>query len=234
MAKAATKAEELASRKEAQIDHAIRTAVIAMVLSDPKNAGRVLELPPAELGRRLKSHLWAVSGIITVYRYDLPALREEGENLRERAEQLLTSDAGAAGVMSRTEKANPERYPLILERRVLPEEDFCKATHITKKQLEKDLAAGRVFSVDFGREPYYPAFFVTNLFYRKDFAKVFRRLEGLPAWSAWDFLTSPIESQDGSTPLQLLMVESIEQAVRAADDFVNQMRPALPTKRSRK
>jgi hypothetical protein len=76
-----------------------------------------------------------------------------------------------------------------------------------------------VFSVDLARETYIPAFFLSNLFDRKDFSKVFRRLDGLPAWSKWDFFTTPIESQGGSTPLQLLMGKSMKQVLTAADDF---------------
>lgn len=234
MRRAVAKEEELAALKKARADHAIRSMAIAAVLSDPKGVHKLLEFPAAELGRRLRSRLWDVSGVVTVYGYDLAAHRKEGEDLRRRIERLSKSTAAVTEPLSEAEKANPIRYPLILQNKLLREEDFCLATSITRKKLEKDVAAGRVFSVEFGQEPYYPAFFIPNLFDRKDFAKVFRRLDGLPAWSKWDFLTSPVASQEGSTPLQLLMVESIEQAMRAADEFTRQFDRATLPKRSRK
>ncbi|WP_322073794.1 hypothetical protein [Burkholderia cepacia] len=234
MRRAVAKDEELAALKKARVDHAIRSIVIAAVLSDPKGVHELLELTPAELGRRFRSRMWDISGVVTLYGYDLAAHRKEGEDLRRRIERLSKSTATAAEPMTEAEKANPERYPLILQNKLLREEDFCLATSITKKKLEKDVAACRVLSVEFGQEPFYPAFFIPELFDRKDFAKVFRRLDGLPAWSKWDFLTSPVASQEGSTPLQLLMVESIEQAVRAADEFTRQFDHATLPKRSRK
>ncbi|QGZ62390.1 hypothetical protein [Paraburkholderia acidisoli] len=221
MASTVSDNEDIAALIKARTRHAIRASVIAAVLDDPVGVWRLLELPAEELGRRIRSHLWDVSGVATVFNYDLPALREEGENLRKRYERIAKSRKDATELLSEAEKANPERSQLIRQRKVLCEEDFRLATNITKKKLEKDVAGGRVFSVDFGGEPYYPAFFIPKLFDRNDFASVFRRLDGLSAWSKWDFFTSPIESQQGATPLQLLMVESMEQVLKAADAFVN-------------
>jgi hypothetical protein len=234
MRRAVAEDKELAALKKARLDHAIRTAVIAAVLSDPEEVHKLLELPLGELGRRFKSRLWEVSGIVTIYGYDLTAHRREGERLRARIERLSKSGVASTEPLTKAEKANPERYPLILENKLLSEENFCLATNITKKKLDKEVEAGRVLSLAFGRESYYPAFSIPRLFDPKDFAKVLRRLEGLPAWSKWDFLTSPVEAPGRPTPLQLLMAQSVEQAVQAAGQFANQLQRSAPTRRVRK
>jgi hypothetical protein len=203
--------------KDARVAHAIHTAVIAAILFDPKGVEALLELPDAELGRRFKNMLWKVAGVATAYNLDLPALSEEKENLQRRFKR--TSKLKVHEAVADRARANSERYPLLAEGKILRIDEFCRASRITEKRLHRDIAAGRVFSVDLARETYIPAFFLSNLFDRKDFAKVFHRLDGLPAWSKWDFLTTPIESQGGSTPLQLLMAESMEQVLKAADDF---------------
>ncbi|MGF6379810.1 hypothetical protein OKW31_002723 [Paraburkholderia atlantica] len=208
------------SLEDARIQHVIRRAVVAAVMFDPKGVSALLELPDVELGRLFKNHLWEAAAVVTVFNLDLPSISEQEENLRKRFKRISKLRTPQHEALTESAMvASPERYPLVLQGKVLRTEDFCQAAHITEKQLLKYVASGRIFSVDFGPEPYYPAFFLSSMIYRDDFAKVIRRLGDTPAWSKWDFFTTPIDSQEGSTPLQLLMVEEVETVLKAAAHF---------------
>ncbi|CAJ3387370.1 Uncharacterised protein [Burkholderia pseudomallei] len=129
-----------------------------------------------------------------VYNVDLPSVREEGETLRER-------------------------YSLVEEGKVLSTEAFCQAAEISKKKLKKRIASGRIFGVDIGREPYYPAFFLSPQIPGDDLGKVIRRLRNTPAWSKWKFFTAPTDALGGATPLQLLAALQVRTVLKAARDF---------------
>lgn len=122
--------------------------------------------------------------------------------------------------------ANLERYSLVLQGKLLCAEEFCLASGITEQRLSADVASGRIFSVEFEGEPYYPAFFLSKLFDRKDFTKVVRLLGESAGWSKWKFFMTPRESLNGLTPLRLLMSEEVERALRVAEDFSDKEPPA--------
>ena len=98
--------------------------------------------------------------------------------------------------------------------------DVCKALGITEQRLSKDGATGRIFSVDLGATPYYPAFFLANEINRKDLAKVVRKLGDLSGWRKWDFFTEPNGALGKLTPLQALMHGELKQTLRAAEGFL--------------
>ncbi|MEM5338712.1 hypothetical protein [Paraburkholderia azotifigens] len=194
MPRSAQDLTEIVSVKDARLEHAFRLAATAAILFDPTGAEALLDLPDAELGRLFKKKLSEIIGVATVYNLDLPSLREEGETLRER-------------------------YPMVQEGKVLRMEDFCQAAQITKKKLKKRIASGRIFGVDVGAEPYYPAFFLSRQISSDDLAKVIRRLRNTPAWSKWNFFTTPTDALGGPTPLQLLAAQQVRTVLKAAGDF---------------
>ncbi|WP_413168622.1 hypothetical protein [Burkholderia latens] len=194
MPRSARESTETVLVNDARLEHAFRVAATAAVLFHPTGAEALLALPDAEIGRLFKKNLREIIGVATVYNLDLPSLREEGETLRER-------------------------YPLVQEGKVLRTEDFCQAAQITRKKLKKRIASGHIFSVDVGPEPYYPAFFLSPQISSNDLAKVIRRLRNTPAWSKWNFFTTPTDALDGSTPLQLLAAQQVGTVLKAAGDF---------------
>jgi hypothetical protein len=115
--------------------------------------------------------------------------------------------------------AHIERYSLILQGRLLPAEDFCKAAGITERKLSEDVASCRVFTVEFESNQYYPIFALSNLVDQRNFAKVVRRLGDSTGWSKWKFFTTPLESLRGLTPLKLLQRDEVQRALAAADAF---------------
>lgn len=203
------------SLQDADVRRVIRSAVVATILSDPTGAEALLYLSDAELGRLLKTRLMEVIGVAAVLDLDLSLIREEDEKVSSRTTRRALEFGGLADCSA----ANLERYSLVLQGKLLPAEDFCKVLGITKQRLTKDVASGRIFSVEFEAEPYYPAFFLSNLFDRKDFAKVVRRLGESTGWRKWKFFTTPTESLGGLTPLRLLMREEVERALTAAADL---------------
>lgn len=220
------------TKKDTSIDdewmqHIIRRAVVAAILCDPKATETLLKIPDAALGRMFKNHLCEAMGIATVYGIDLPALREEEENLRKRVKRA-SKGTPEHEPLPGANKANAERYPLVLQGKVLRTHDFCNAAGITEKTLDKYVASSRMFRVYFGRDAYIPAFFLTPMIFRDDFRKVIRRLGKIDSWTMFDFFTTPIESLDGATPLQRLSAEDVKPVVEEAASFAEQYARLFP------
>ncbi|MBC8736379.1 hypothetical protein F6X40_05945 [Paraburkholderia sp. UCT31] len=219
MPRSARDENDVTSLKDARIEYAIRQAVVAAILFDPKGFEAILELSDVEVGRLLKNELCIVAGVATVYDLDLPSIREEEENLRKRFKRASKPRTSEQEASTESVTANSERYSLVRQGKVLRRDDFCKAAAITEKKLSKNVASGRIFSVDFGQEPYYPAFFLPSVIHRNDFGKVIRRLGETSGWNKWDFFTTPIEPEGGSTPLQLLAIKEVKRVLMAVADF---------------
>lgn len=202
------------SLDNAGLQHVINTAVVAAILFDPTGAEALLDVSDAELGRLFKTRLMQVIGVATALNLDLSSIGEEYEEQNRRTRRRGAEFEGLTDCSA----ANLERYSLVLQGKLLPTTDFCKALGITERKLHKDVASGQIFSVEFEAEPYYPAFLLSNLFNRKDLAKVVRRLDGSTGWDKWKFFTTPTASLGGLTPLRLLMREEVELALKAAVD----------------
>lgn len=215
------------SLNEERIQHILRRAVVAAILCDPKAAEALLQIPDAALGRMFKNHLCEAMGIATVYGIDLPAFREEEETLRKRVRRASKGTRGHEPLPD-ANKANAERYPLVLQGKVLRTHDFCNAAGITEKKLDRFVDSGRMFRLFFGPESYYPAFFLTPMIFRDDFRKVIRSLGEIDSWAMFDFFTTPIESLDGDTPLQRLSVEDVKSVVKEAAIFAEQFARLVP------
>lgn len=207
-----------ASLDDEWVQHILRRVAVAAVLIDPKLAETLLTIPAAALGQLIKNQLCEVVGVATVYGIDLTALRDAGENLRERIKHALKQTPEREQLLYPYE-TNAERYPLVLQGKLLRAKDFCKAAGITEKKLDKRVASRRMFGVLFGTEYYYPAFFLSPLIYRDDFAKVVRCLGKIDTWTMFDFFTTPVESLGGSTPLQLLKAKDVEPVAEEAATF---------------
>src|SRR6266702_3860247 len=126
------------SLSEEWIQHILRRAVVAAILCDPKVIEALLQIPDAALGRMFKNHLCAAMGIAMAYEIDLPALREEEENLRKRVKRASKSTPEDEP-LSGPNKTNAERYPIVLQGKVLRTHDFCNAAGITEKKLDSRL-----------------------------------------------------------------------------------------------
>ena len=127
------------SLKDEWMQHIIRRAVVAAILCDPKATETFLKIPDAALGRMFKNHLCEVAGLATVYGIDLVALLEEEENLRKRVKRA-SKQTSENEPFPGSSKSNAERYPLVLQGKVLRTHDFCKAAGITEKTLDKLIA----------------------------------------------------------------------------------------------
>ncbi|MGF6876867.1 hypothetical protein [Paraburkholderia sp. MM5477-R1] len=215
------------SLKDEWVQHIIRRTVVAAILFDPKAAEMLLQIPDAALGRMFKNRLCQTAGIAMVYGIDLPALQEEEENLRKRVKRA-SKQASESDPLPGSNKSHAERYPLVLQGKVLRTHDFCKAAGITEKKLDAFIASKRVFRVFFGPEAYYPAFFLSPTIFRGDFRKVIRILGKTDPWSMFDFFTTPIESLNGATPLQRLSAGDIAPVVEEATTFAEQYARLFP------
>lgn len=121
------------SLNEEWIQHILRRAVVAAILCDPKATETLLQIPDAALGRMFKNHLCEAMGIAEAYGLDLSALREEEENLRKRVKRASKGTPEHEPIPG-ANKANAERYPLVLQGKLLRTRDFCNAAGITEKE----------------------------------------------------------------------------------------------------
>jgi len=199
----------------ADVRHVMRNAAVAAMLSDPTGAEASLFLSDAEIGRLFKTHLIQVIGVATLSNLDLSSTHEEDE----KRGRLTNRRASEFPRLTNVSAANIERYSLVLQGRLLPAEDFCKAAGITEQKLSEDVASCRVFTVEFESNQYYPIFALSNLVDRRDFARVVRRLGDSTGWGKWKFFTTPSESLGGLTPLRLLQGQEVERALAAAAEF---------------
>jgi excisionase family DNA binding protein len=210
--------------KQDRAEHFIHVAVVAAILVEPKGVAEWLDVPDDELGRRFKNRLWKAAGIATSCNVDLPSLREEGEALRRRDKRPSKRRTD----VRQDSSEDAERYALIQQGKMLSSADYCRAAGITEKKLQKHLVAQRLFTVGIGGDRYVPSLFLSGLFERKAFTKVLHRLERLSDWQKYLFFTTALESQGGTTPLQLLMAGSRKQVLNAADEVVSQRRLGRP------
>jgi hypothetical protein len=193
----------------------MRNAAVAAMLSDPTGTEALLLLPDAEVGHLFRTHLIQVIGAATVSNLDLSSTREEDEERHHLTSRRGREFPGLTSVSA----ANMERYSLVLQGRLLPAQDFCKAEGITEQKLSEEVALGRIFTVEFESDQYYPIFALSTQVHRGNFAKVIRRLGDSTGWSKWKFFTTPSESLGGLTPLKLLGREEVGRALAAAEEF---------------
>ncbi|CAD6543382.1 hypothetical protein [Paraburkholderia metrosideri] len=206
--------QSLEDARVAQVNHAIHRAVVTAILVDPVAADAFLDIPDEELGRRFKNRLWEVIGVSTILNLDLRSMREEEANLAKhsgRGSKLRISERNGIGIS--------ERYTLVREGRLLLVSDYCKATGITEANLNRSLGARKIFSVELKRKKYVPAFFLSPMIRREDFAKVIRRLGETSGWGTWDFFTTPKATLGGATPLQFLAIKRVKPVLMAAAEF---------------
>ncbi|MGF6923215.1 hypothetical protein [Paraburkholderia sp. 40] len=164
-----------------------------------------------------KNQLWRVIGVPTILNLDLPALHQEGEDLRKRIRRQSNLRTHEDAIQS--ESANAELHALVDHGKLLRMEDYIGAAGVTEKKLSKSLASGKVFSVELEGEAYIPGFFLSPTIPNNDFAKVLRSLGDTSDWNTWIFFTTPIEALGGSTPLQFLAINKVKPVLTAAKQF---------------
>ncbi|WP_147393998.1 hypothetical protein [Paraburkholderia sp. BL23I1N1] len=179
----------------------------------------LLDIPDEELGRMLKNRLWEVIGVSTILDLDLRSMREEDAKLRKRIRGQSKPRTPDHEDAVQSTSANPERYALVRQGKLLRMVDYLGAADVTEKKLSKQVASGRVFSVELDAGMYIPGFFLSPMIHHNDFAKVIRRLGDTPGWNRWDFFTTPAETLGGSTPLQFLAIKKVKPVLKAAGEF---------------
>lgn len=192
-------------------DRALRIidmVAVAAVLYDPAGARALLEISDAELGRLFKIRLMRIAGLSTALNLDVSSTPSRMQS---------ASNEGKRG----SKRGKSARYDLIAKGRLLHLTDFLTASDISEHRLAKDLAARRLFSVEIGRDAYYPAFFLVDELDRKALAKVSRRLGNVAGWRKWKFFTTPKMTLGNSTPLQALMRGDAKQVLRSAAAFAD-------------
>ena len=133
-----------------------------------------------------------------------PAARHEPE---DNAQLLADLDA----------QAMARRRRLHEEGQLLSSADICERLHITRQALSKAVKDKRMFWIDGpAGVQWYPSFFATEQFNRRDIGRVSVALGELPGPAKWQFFITPKHSLDGKTPLAALESGMAEQVLRTA------------------
>ena len=202
-------------------EEALRSAVGAATMLGPNKAQGLLELPDEQLGHLLKvgiSQVLDIAARVTFGRAS-PASRVAKTATRP-AKESTALPTSAADTFDFDRRALAERRALVADGKLLPAAETWVGLDITRQALTKAVAAGRIFTVDVGATPYYPAFYLTGDIDRKTLGKVTQHLGTLPGWSKWQFFTTPKASLGNVTPLDALASGKVEQVERAAAAFV--------------
>ncbi|MGF6977607.1 hypothetical protein QFZ94_006057 [Paraburkholderia sp. JPY465] len=207
------------SLDDARLQYVLRRAAVAAILFDCTSARALLDFPDAEVGRLFKIQLAQVIGLSTALHPDLCSIPGEHEKQLSRAKRGSKRRRSESEHSIDRSASNAARHSLVGEGKLLRTAVICEALGITEQRLGKDVAAGRIFSVDVETTPYYPAFFVAKELDRRDLAKVVRKLGELTDWGKWKFFTEPNASLDNLTPLRALMDGGVKQVLRAAAAF---------------
>ncbi|SAK72569.1 hypothetical protein AWB75_03904 [Caballeronia catudaia] len=182
----------------------------------------LLDIPDEELGRLIKNRVWEIVGVATILNLDIQSMRDEEERLRKRANRISKLRTSHDD-LTQSALEGSGHSSLVREGKLLRTQDYCKATGITEKKLNKYLESARIFSVEMAQETYIPAFFLSSLIHRDDFEKVIRRLGvATSGLEKWHFFTTPVADLGGSTPLQLLAIKDVTAVAKAAGGFAKQ------------
>jgi hypothetical protein len=161
--------------QRARIDYVIHRAAVAAVLANPAGAMTLLDIPNEELGRMFKKRLWEVIGVSTIVNIDLSSMRDEDANLGKRLRRKSKLRTPESEELVQSGSANFESYDLVRQGKLLPMDDFLAAANVTQKKLNKSVGSGKIFSVELEDASYIPAFFLSAMIHRNDFAKVIRK-----------------------------------------------------------
>lgn len=96
------------------------------------------------------------------------------------------------------------RRDLVKRKLVLPSGEFADALGVSREDLNKKVAAHRLFAMELGGENYYPTFYLELDVDRKNLERVSRALGDMSGWRKWQFFTTPKGSLGDKTPLQVL------------------------------
>jgi hypothetical protein len=97
------------------------------------------------------------------------------------------------------------RRELVNRKLILPSAEFADALGVSREDLNKKVAAHRLFTMELDGENYYPAFYLEpDVDRKKKLEHVSRTLGDISGWRKWQFFTTPKGSLADKTPLQAL------------------------------
>ncbi len=107
------------------------------------------------------------------------------------------------------------RRELVKRKLILPSGEFADALGVSREDLNKKVAAHRLFAMDLDGENYYPAFYLELDVDRKKLERVSRALGDISGWRKWQFFTTPKGSLSDRMPLQALKDNAVLETVIA-------------------
>lgn len=97
------------------------------------------------------------------------------------------------------------RRKLMKRKLILPSGEFADALGVSREDLNKKVAAHRLFAMELDGENYYPAFYLElDVDRKKKLERVSRALGDISGWRKWQFFTTPKGSLGDKSPLQAL------------------------------
>jgi hypothetical protein len=114
-----------------------------------------------------------------------------------------------------------ERMPSAFRHHLLVDRaKFLAGARLTTPQLDRELHAKRLFTVELQGQDYLPAFFLDGRYERRQLQAICKVLGDLPGGSKLQFFTTPKGSLSGQTPLDALLERKAAAVRRTAQGFV--------------
>lgn len=112
------------------------------------------------------------------------------------------------------------RRELVKRKSILPSGEFADALGVSREDINKKVAAHRLFTMELDGENYHPAFYLELDVDRKKLERVCQALGSIDGWRKWQFFTIPKGSLGDKTPLQSLKDKnSLKTVVTSALGF---------------
>ena len=206
------------------------------------------DLPGGRMNRTLDLHSFALRELFEFIRLEEPAwpegafIHEQLVDGKVHAEMLMTDEHfnALANVLARcTPQDQAEAQSLMALRQamlkggfprglshiaddhaLLDAAELTRLLHWSLDDLEKAVAARRVFFLQATGTPLYPGFYADTRYNRKQLEAVTKRLGDLTGGSKWQFFTSPKGSLGGVTPLVALLDGKLALVKKCADGFL--------------
>lgn len=177
-------------------------------------AQTLLELTDEDLGRLIKTGITQMLKFSAPLTFDVP-----GPKKRSSARAAAAAAKPGIDLAGLEKQAAPARQSLVDSGQLLPPKNTWEALQMSRQALAKATRDKRIFFVDVGPNPYYPAFYLTGSIDRKTLAKITKLLGDLPGWSKWQFFTMPKGALGDLTPLEALERGQLDQVESAALAF---------------
>ena len=121
---------------------------------------------------------------------------------------------------SRSSSAEEYRSDLVIFKNLISFKELSEKTGWSKEENSTKESAGRIFSVEYNGEKFYPAFLSTSFVSISLLEELIENLKNLDNWNKTQFFFLPKLQLDGLNPLQALTKGMFKQVKLTAEIYI--------------